>query len=80
METNNPNIEELNSLANDMLSNPEKYGLTQDFIRQWVFGNIENGASVLSSADISQDDADGLADALISAYRKKAHNVRQPCP
>lgn len=61
--------EERLSLARDMLDNPEKFGLSNDFLRKWYFNNLENGAEVLDR--ITESESDRLSDVLIDVYKER---------
>ena len=68
MDIEDLSMEELVDLAKDMLSNPYKYGLKEEQIRQWKFENINEAASRLH--EMPENQRDELANGIISVYEE----------
>lgn len=61
--------DELVALAEDMMSSPERYGITEEQIHQWALNDINRAANVLDR--IPESLRDELSDGIISAYTER---------
>jgi len=67
--------EEATDLIESMMDNPAKYGLTEEFFRQWSQESISEAASILDK--IPGNLRDELSDGIIRAYKERKKNDRE---
>lgn len=66
MEQKKLTMEERIAFAEDVISNPGKYGVTREMLDEWAYKNINAAADVLDR--IPESLRDELSDCIIDVY------------